>query len=303
MRVLVTGASGFIGSRVTRDVLERGHDVVALLVPGDSAPRLVDVRDRMAIVSGDLDQPGDAERVVAEARPEACIHLAWYAEPGKYLTSERNLPALRAGIALMQALVSSGCARIVMAGTCAEYDTRVGYLQENGPTRPETLYAAAKLAMCQIGQQLAAASGVKFAWGRIFYLYGPSEDPRRMIPALMRALVSGNEFPATEGEQVRDYLHVDDVASAFARMAEAGATGVFNVSSGRPISIRDLMLVAGRLTGKERLIKFGAVPYRAWEPPFICGSNAQLKELGWKPRFDLESGLADVLEYWRSQKD
>lgn len=303
MRVLVTGASGFIGSRVTRNVLERGHEVVALLAPGDSAPRLVDVRDRVTIVSGDLEQPGAAERLVAEAMPEACIHLAWYAEPGKYLTSERNLPALHAGIALMQALTSAGCACIVMAGTCAEYDSHAGYLWEDSPTRPETLYAATKLAMCQIGQHLATASGVKFAWGRIFYLYGPSEDPRRMIPALVRALVSGNEFPATEGEQVRDYLHVDDVASAFASMVEKGAAGIFNVSSARPISIRDLMVVAGRLAGQEHLIRFGALPYRTWEPPFICGSNARLKELGWKPKIDLESGLSGVLEYWRSQKE
>ncbi|MBX9629217.1 MAG: NAD(P)-dependent oxidoreductase [Burkholderiales bacterium] len=302
MRVLVTGASGFIGSRVTRNMLERGHEVVALLAPDDNAPRLADIRDRMTFVNGDLEQEGAAERLVVDAKPEACVHLAWYAEPGKYLTSERNLPALQAGIALLQALASSGCSRIVMAGTCAEYDAHCGYLQEDSPTRPETLYAATKLAMCQIGQQLAAANGVKFAWGRIFYLYGPTEDPRRMIPALVRALVSGNEFPATEGEQVRDYLHVDDVASAFGSMLEEGATGVFNVSSGRPITIRDLMLIAGRLAGRAHLIRFGEVPYRAWEPPVICGSNARLRELGWRPRFELEAGLSDVLDYWRSQR-
>ena len=126
---------------------------------------------------------------IREFRPEACIHLAWYVEPGKYLDSPQNIAYLASSMQLLQLLIDTGCQQVVMTGTCAEYDTDTGYLKETSPTRPSTLYAAAKLSLSLLGQQLAQDAGVRFAWARIFYLYGDNEDPRRMVPALINALM------------------------------------------------------------------------------------------------------------------
>jgi len=298
MRVFITGASGFIGSHVTRALLAAGHDVAALVLPNDPLWRLCDVTGQFTVLTGALSEVTEMRQALAEWRPEVCIHLAWYAEPGKYLQSLENLSSLTSSLTLLQVLQQVGCRQVVAAGTCAEYDTDLGYLREDSPTRPATLYAATKLAFNLIGQQMAAAAGMQFAWGRIFYPYGPYEDKRRVVPALIRALLSGQPFPATPGEQVRDYIHVEDVASALVLLAEWRADGVFNVSSGVSVTIRQLMETIGEIVGRLDLIQFRALPYRDWEPMFICGDNQRLKAMGWTPRYTLDQGLQQTYRWW-----
>jgi nucleoside-diphosphate-sugar epimerase len=284
---------------VVRQCLARGHAVAILAQPDDPLRRISEVATELRVLRADLDKLESVEVDIGRFRPEGCIHLAWYAEPGLYLTSEENLASLRQSVMLLQKLFACGCQHIVMAGTCAEYDTDCGWLREGGPTKPETLYAAAKLSMCLLGQQLASLHGARFAWGRIFYLYGPDEDPRRAIPALVRAILHGRTFDASEGHQVRDYLHVDDVASGFMTLLESEASGICNIASGRPLAMRDVMLAAAGAAGGADRVRFGAVPARAWEPPFICGDNSRLRALGWRPRYTLEQGLKEVVAYWR----
>lgn len=297
MRVLVTGASGFIGSHVTRQLIHSGHEVAALTSPDKPSWRLRDVSGafraiprRIHAIQADLD----------DFKPQIALHLAWYAEPGQYLTSPRNVPMLIDSLGLLQALITAGCEQIVMVGTCAEYDTAPGWLHEDGPTRPETIYAAAKLSLGLMGAPLAAAAGVGFTWARLFYLYGPYEDERRLVPALIKTLLKGETFKATAGEQVRDYLHVEDVAAALCALALGHHSGVFNLSSGVPVTVGGLMeTVAAHIQGGGA-IQFGALPYREWEPRFICGDNRRLRATGWAPRYSLRDGLKQTLEWWQA---
>lgn len=301
MRIFVTGASGFIGSHVTRALVKRGHSVVALAIPNDSMPRLQDIGDRFSIITGTTGDLGILQKSLAEFNPKACIHLAWYVEPGQYLHATDNISSLTESLNLLTLLIGLGCRRVVMAGTCAEYDTDFGYLSEDTPTRPATLYASAKLSCCLLAQQIAALSKICFAWGRIFYPFGPHEDERRLIPAVIRALRQGDIFPATPGDQVRDYIHVEDVAEAFCVLIEKGASGIFNIASGFPVSVRELLETIGISMGRLELVHFGAQPYREWEPPFICGNNTRLKDLGWKPRYTLAEGLSHTIDWWKKR--
>ncbi|MBU0697871.1 MAG: NAD(P)-dependent oxidoreductase [Proteobacteria bacterium] len=301
MRVFVTGASGFIGSHVTRALLGKGHSVAVLAPPDDPLRRLQDIRNSFEVITGMLGDVGILQKALAKFQPEACIHLAWYAEPGQYLHSMENIQSLTASLTLLNVLINVGCRQVVMAGTCAEYDTEFGYLSELTPTRPATLYAAAKLSCCLLGQQIATHAKINFAWGRIFYPYGSQEDKRRLIPSAIDALKQGNAFPATQGEQVRDYIHVEDVAEAFCVLTEKRAVGVFNISSGLPVSIHQLLETIGNLMGRAELIQFGALSYRDWEPPFICGNNSRLKNLGWKSSYSLVNGLSETIA-WASQQ-
>jgi nucleoside-diphosphate-sugar epimerase len=291
MRVFLTGAAGFIGSHVARVLIAAGCEVTALVRPTSNLWRLPDLLDRLTLAEADLEDAAALRQILARSRPEACIHLAWYVEPGKYLPAIQNLSCLTASLTLLKELAKVECKKVVMAGTCAEYDTELGYLREYGPTKPATVYASTKLALCLVGQQFAALHGLQFAWGRVFYLYGPQEDERRVLPALFRALSKGEPFPATLGEQVRDYLHVEDVATAFWTLAREGASGIFNIASGIPITMRQLMETLGDVVGRRDLIRFGAVPYRTWEPPFVCGDNRRLRFNGWSPRYSLQDGL------------
>lgn len=303
MKIFLTGASGFIGSHVARALLEHDHRVAALVMPDDPMPRLQNLCASLDIVRGSLGDAVSLEKYLDEFRPEACVHLAWYAEPGKYLDADENLQSLSESLALFKMLIAAGCRRIAAAGTCFEYDTDYGYLQENTPARPATLYAASKLSCFLTGSQMARRADVSFAWGRIFYPYGPMEDPRRLVSAAIASLQKDLPFAASAGGQIRDYIHVADVAFAFCALVEEVADGVFNISTGTPVTVRTVLETIELILNRPGLIRRGALPSRTWEPPFICGNNTRLKTLGWHPSFSLTDGLADTIRFLKAESD
>jgi nucleoside-diphosphate-sugar epimerase len=295
MRVLITGGSGFIGAHIAKNLIARDHHVALLATSDDPLSRLRGLEHCFETIKARLEDEDILKKLIEGFKPEACIHMAWYVKPGNYLDSEENIKSLKSSLILFQMLINAGCSHIVAAGTCFEYDTQFGYLHENTPTKPVNIYGAAKLSCCLVGEHLAANAKIAFAWGRIFYPYGPLEDKRRLVPSAIQTLLHGQVFQASRGNQIRDYIHVTDVASAFTMLMERKAEGVFNISSGVPVSIRQLLEILGRLLNRGELIQFGALPDRAWDPPFICGDNSCLRNLGWAPSFPLEQGLGDTV--------
>ena len=298
-RVLVTGGRGFLGSHVVRALLASDRDVAILTRSHDVRSVAGDVAGQVAIITGSLQDREQLRRRLSEWQPDACIHLAWYAEPGRYLESSENLASLDGTLALLQALIDVGCETVAMAGTCAEYDVDQGWLSEETPLRPRTIYAASKASASMLVQQLAKGTGTNVAWARIFYPYGPFEDRRRAVPALIISLLEGCRFAASAGDQVRDYVYGKDLADAFLTLIDHRASGAFNVASGVPITIRELMETIGDHLGGRGLIDFGAVSPRAWEPKFIAGDISRLRALGWSPQYTLDRGLEETIAWWR----
>lgn len=301
MKVFVTGASGFIGSHVVRALINAGHTVLALTTASDNLWRLKDIRSHFEILQGRLEDSVNMKTLLSAWKPEVCIHLAWYAEPGKYLNSPENLNSLQGSLSLLQILSECGCKQFIGAGTCAEYKMKSEILAETDDTDPETLYAASKLSFQMLAKQICTKTDILFTWGRIFYPYGLQEDARRLIPSVILKLLKNEVFLASPGEQLRDYIHVTDVASAFLKLAEKQETGVFNICSSQPVTIKNLLEVIGDLMGKDNLLAYGALPYRDWEPMHIAGNNKKLKAIDWKPSVDLRSGLHDTIKWWEQE--
>jgi len=231
-----------------------------------------------------------------------CVHLAWNPTPGNDLDGHGNIASLTASIALLDVLAKIGCRRVAIAGTCTEYDTDLGYLSEDSPTKPRTLYAATKLALHLVTQRYAQLGRFESIWLRFFYLYGAYEERRRLVPSVILSLLRGEPPRLTGGDQVKDYLHVEDVVSAVWAVATSNLTGVVNVGSGRPVAVREVATRIAEHVGRPDLLRFGSLPYARHDPMFVCSNNARLiSHTTWKPRVDLDAGLAQTIEWWKSQ--
>ncbi|MFM6322818.1 MAG: NAD-dependent epimerase/dehydratase family protein [Microcystis panniformis] len=300
MKVLITGASGFVGSHVARLLVAEGCEVYALVRESSNRWRIQDILPSMYLWQSNLVAFENVNACLQEIKPELCIHLAWYAVPGKYLNSPENLDSIQASINLLSQLAELGCKRFVGIGTCFEYDLSLGYLSESSLTKPITLYAATKVALSTILQQFAQITEMGVAWIRLFYQYGPMEDERRLVPGIISSLLRDEVVKTTKGEQIRDFLHIEDVASAIWAVAKSNVSGVVNVGSGQPVTVGQIALELGNLLGKPDLIHLGALPYRPNDPMFICANNELLrKKTDWTQKYNLTTGLNNTIEWYK----
>jgi nucleoside-diphosphate-sugar epimerase len=272
-----------------------------MIRPNSDRWRILDILNNISILEGDLFETDTTQMLTEQSRPDVCIHLAWYAEPGKYLDSEANLDMLSASIYFARGLARAGCRRFVGIGSCFEYQMADSTLSESSVTRPTSMYGASKIALATVLEQLRSSTGMETVWARPFYQYGPQEDERRLVSSVILSLLNGREAPTTEGMQVRDFLHIKDVASAIVAIADSELVDAVNIGSGQGVTVRDIVNAIGRATGRADLIRFGAIPYRLLDPMFVVADNSRLANTGWVPRFALEDGVADTVRWWREQ--
>ncbi len=279
--VLITGAAGFIGRRAVVRCLARGWSVIGL----DRQPGRVTAAEYAHVVHQvTVEEPLPA---VLAGRPiDAALLLAWPVEPATYLHSPDNLGARAATLALGRALLAGGCPVVVGAGTCAEYAPQTGNtpLREDHAVDPDTLYAVCKAAAHGVLAQLGRQAQATVTWARIFHPFGRDESPGRLLPSIVRSLSAGETFAAGSGLQVRDYVHVDDVAEALAICLAGGLPGAVNIASGRPLSLAEVMMAAAAACGRPAGVLLGARPDRSWDPPFLVGNPDRLIAAGWRPR-------------------
>ncbi len=312
-RVLVTGAGGFIGRSSLAPLRAAGFDVHGVLSPdGVRSGRVSiaphDLPKEVSVHRADLLDAREIDSLVALVRPTHLLHFAWIATPGHYGHSAENYRWLAASTRLLQAFQERGGVRAVMAGSCAEYDwSRAGVCNErstplaNAPDSGEVApYAECKIAMSRVLEEFGRKRGLSAAWARIFFQYGPREDPRRLVSSVITDLLSGREAACTEGTQIRSFLHVDDVGAAFAALLGADVDGVVNVGSAERITIADLLGRIAERIGRRDLIKLGARAMPASEPPLLVPDIGRLRtEVGFEPRWTIDAGLEDTIRWWR----
>jgi nucleoside-diphosphate-sugar epimerase len=298
-RIIVTGATGFIGRYALPALAARGFDIHALSRRGGAQTQGQQTTHHAV----DLLDPVATKALVATIKPSHLLHLAWDVEPGKFWNSQNNLSWVAASLTLFRAFHEAGGRRAVFAGTCAEYDWSYEVLSEAGtPLRPRTLYGRAKNALRDLIEAAAAPAGVSTAWGRIFFLYGPGEPSARLVSDAFRALLDGQRLDTTHGRQQRDFMHVADVGAAFAALVDSEVAGAVNIASGRCLPVREVIEIIGRLTGRPDLPVFGARPSNPDEPARMAAEVARLtREVQFEPRYSLEAGLADSLEWWKKK--
>lgn len=289
MKVLITGASGFIGSHVLKCLQSSKVDLVVV-------GRIRPVGYLGDFIKADLLGKSDFNNLISEANASHLVHLAWYAEHGSYWSSSLNLRWVESSVKLAEAFCEAGGQHIVAAGTCAEYDWSYGYcIEDKIPLIPATLYGTAKDATRRLLKALCANYNVTCSWGRIFIPYGPGEDSRRLIPSLNNVFNLKQPPFAVGSHSFRDLLHVQDVASGIMSLLTSRAHGEFNICSGIPTQISEVINLIAKARNQDPRIIFEHSVSRIGEPHMIVGENKKLALLGWSAKHKL-SDLCKYLE-------
>jgi nucleoside-diphosphate-sugar epimerase len=294
-RVLLTGATGFIGRHAARHLLSEGYEVHT--AARHTVPDFPPLIRQHAV---DLHDSHQTAALLAALRPSRLLHLAWDVSGGDYWGSPENRRWVQSSAHLLKCFVQNGGRRVVSVGSCAEYDWSISgeFKEDSTPLKPATLYGTCKHEFHQIQDEVARESGISGAWARLFFLYGPWERTGRLVSTVSDSLLKGEPALCTSGEQWRDYMHVEDAARALVLILGGPVEGAINVASGELAAVQEIARFLAEIAGHPELLRIGAIPSKAGEPRRICADITRLRSLGFKPRYTLAEGLRQTLE-WR----
>ncbi|MEM9644691.1 MAG: NAD-dependent epimerase/dehydratase family protein [Planctomycetota bacterium] len=275
MNVLVTGATGFVGRHLIPQLLDRGHHVVAT-ARNETTARSRDWFDHVEFRSFDL-KDADADAGTTFGDVDAVAHLAW-GNLNNFKSSEHFASELPASFRFLRSIIASGCHNVLVAGTCLEYGLQCGELVESLPTNPTTPYGLAKDCLQRFLQQLKQEIPFDLTWTRLFYMFGPGQNEKSLIPLLRSAVERGDDcFAMSGGEQIRDFLAIENVAEHLrALLTLAPGSGVLNVCSGEPTSVRRFVESQLRSWGRDIRLNLGVYPYPDYEPLAFWGDTTKL---------------------------
>lgn len=297
MKLLVTGAGGLIGRHVT--ALAAGMD--GLDIVATSRTRPADLPDNAVFVPADLSRPGEAAALVRSQAPTHIIHTAWETRHSTYWDDPVNVEWAIAAGRMAEAFAEIGGERFVQLGSCAEYDWSYQLcIEGETPDRPTTRYGKAKVAAFRL---IEAAAHRQFdaVEARIFFVFGPGENPARLIPMICRSHLARQVPELGSGRQKRDLLFAEDAASALLVLARSdGMQGVINIGAGDEIRLADVAARLARLAGvKETGV--GRRPEREGDPEKLIAASERLRATGWKPQYTLDQGLSKTFDWWRDR--
>jgi nucleoside-diphosphate-sugar epimerase len=297
-RVLVTGASGFIGSFLVEELVRQGRDVHCLLRPSSSTRYLASVSDLISIHRADLVDAEAIETAVRAARPEVVYHLGAVGVADIDVSPAWAVRVNVEGTLNLLSALGDDYRVFVNTGTCHEYGDNEPPFREDQDPRPELPYAITKTAAWRFCQRLYKGKGRPIVTVRPFSVYGPRQATNTFIPACIRAACDGRAFKMTLGEQRRDWVYVTDVVEGFLRAGTVreAVGGTFNLCTGRETTLYETAQVIVTEMEMGSTIQRGALPYRKGENWRMVGDNTRARStLGWHPRIDLHTGIRETI--------
>ena len=295
-KILITGGTGFIGTRVVRELLKRGYEVHSLVFPPFAPEQKHLIQHEMNLMNSE-----EVDTFLKENSFETLVHLAWYVGP-KCQISELNIDWLEASLHLIKTFYRNGGKTVLVTGSMSEYDFSYGWCREDKtPLVSLSLYGQTKAALYETINKFSIFTDLKLKWARLFNLYGPGEKPARLMPTVINSMLKGEDVKVSLCTQVQNYLYVVDAAEAIVDFLESNVDGAVNIAADTAVRLKDIVEKIKELTGFEGKILYGAVPM-AFDQQFLSGDNNRLtKEVGWKQRTSLENGLKQTIQWWKGQ--
>jgi nucleoside-diphosphate-sugar epimerase len=286
MKVLVTGASGFIGQYVLKLLHSNCIDTVLM---GRRKPT---VNTQLNFIEVDLLNAPNLEELVRSVGATHLLHLAWFTEHGKFWKSPLNLKWVQATERLAKAFCSAGGEKIIATGTCAEYEWTDDYCDEEmSSLKSDTPYGVSKNETQRLLKIICLQHQVSFAWARVFFPYGKGEDRQRLIPSLIQFFRHERLPFGVNLDVQRDFLHASDVADGLMSLLLSNADGCYNICSGEPAKLAYVVQELARFLDGDPQPILNLQSSRSGEPIFLAGKNSKLQGLGWKQKLSLEDGL------------
>lgn len=305
--VFVTGGAGFVGACLVRALIDRGHEVHALLRPSSRPWRLAGLEGRLTVHRADIADADGVRSAVLAARPAAVFHLATH---GAYESQADARAILTTNVLgtlnLLEASAAAGAAALVATGSSSEYGFKSEPMREADRLDPNSFYAVAKAAQTHLCGLWARKWPMGVAVFRLFSAYGPWEEPTRLVPTLIRRARAGLPLEMVSPDTARDFVYVDDVVEALLNVkAVAALRGeVFNLGTGVETTMRDAVAAVADLLGSRSEVRWGAMPARHWDSSRWCADRARAKEvLGWEPRHSFRAGLARMAAWMEQTGD
>lgn len=292
-KILVTGASGFLGKQCIDFLISQDYEVHAI-----SSKKMAD-ESKVTWHQVDLLDSNQVSSLLGHIKVSSLLHLAWYVAPGSWYSAHENFLWLQSSLELLRQFEAAGGKRVVMVGSGTEYDWNYGYCVEGKtPLNPNTYYGQCKRILSEALIEFSKQKELQSSWARVFFVYGPGEPKARLISSVINTLLDGEEAKCTHGNQVRDFLHVSDVAGALVTILGSQHEGAINVASGEPVTLKQLANRAAIQLNQEGRIHFGAIEAPPTDLPFVVANVEPLLNLGWERKFDHDTGIADSIKWW-----
>jgi nucleoside-diphosphate-sugar epimerase len=290
LKILLTGATGFIGSNFARLATSRGHKVSALVRPSSAVPPDLKI-DR---ITGELGSIGAKE--LAGCGADVCVHAAWITTPGVYLESPENLRFRDESVQFLRRAVEAGVKHAMVLGTCLEYGPGTKPLSgETSPIVPTTAYAKCKNELRLSLEAEAKLKNFSFCWARVFYAFGPDEHPSKLISSIIGKLECGEKIVLKTPQSRKDYIYIDDLAAALLTLVEKRTTGIINLGTGTGTSVREIAHTVGKMMDRDALVEEANPPQPDPQGDVVADAR-KLQGLGWQPQTTLREGIAKMLE-------
>lgn len=297
MRILLTGASGFVGRSAIAALAKHKVEVFAL------SRKPVAAQENLYPLAMNLLDSKQIRQVIADVRATCVIHLAWNVSHASFYSAPANLDWAAASISLYRYAVEAGATRFVGVGSCAEYAPEPGTDcdEQTSTISPTSLYGIAKDAVRRVTRAHAQINGVSFAWARLFHLFGPGEDTRRFVPSICLQLARGLGAPMSSGDDIRDYMDVRDAAEALVQLVFSNVTGEVNIGSGHGVSVADVAHSLANIARRPDLLQRGALPDRTNEQPRLVANTQRLNnEVGFSLSHPLRDRLEETYRMWET---
>lgn len=303
-RILVTGANGYIGKHVLSALLTSRTTAELHAIRSPFGKLIPETSENCNWHTVDLLDNAAVETILEIIRPTHIIHAAWVTTHGVYWDSDENYLWLEASVGLLDGFIRHGGHRFIQIGTCAEYDWSEGKLIEGiTPEKPSTLYGRCKLAFHNVLLDRIKQGLVSAANGRVFFTYGPFENPARFVPSACSALLENKKIEFNCGSLWRDYMHVADLATSIVCLAGSNLNGAVNLGSGEPIRLSAMLEELGRISQRPDLLVFREQPENGTNPPILIADTRRIRGVGWMPTIDLHDGLSATYRWWQSTRE